>query len=119
MAGNGSEFISKSIFKKLSLQKKEEERDVISWSELPIDGAIYKIDDIEQKQGRFGECYILTFKNKLGAEGKVWCPRRLQREFDEESKKSKPRTLYFCTLGQNKKQDGSGHVKNEYESCFR
>ena len=71
MAANGQEFISKSTFKRLSLQKKEQERDVKSWTELPVDGTLYKVISIAKKTGKFGDCFILTFKDKSGAEGKV------------------------------------------------
>ena len=62
---------------------------------------------------------FLTFKNKLGEENKVWTPKNLQKEIDTEAEKTKPRSIYFCSLGQNKIQDGSGRVKNEYESCYK
>ena len=120
MASNGhQEFISRGTFKKLCLQKKEEERDIKSWIELPTDGTIYKIIDSKQIKGKYGDCLLLTIKNKLGEESKVWAPKKLQKEVGEEVKKSKPRTIYFCSLGQNKKPDGSGHLINEYESCYR
>ena len=108
-----------SSFKRLCIKKKEEERDIQMWTELPIDGTVYKIQDIEKKNGRFGDCFILTINDKFGEQSKVWAPRRLREEFEEESKKDQPRSIYFCSLGQNKKQDGSGHVNNEYESCYR
>ena len=103
----------------MAQRKKEEERDVQSWVELPTDGTLYKIIDIEKNNGKFGDCYIITIKNKIGQESKVWCPRRLQKEVEEESTKPNPRTIFFCSLGQNKKEDGSGHLKNEFESCYR
>ena len=117
MASGG--FISKTTFKRLSIQKKEEERDVKNWTELPTDGTLYKIIGIDKKLGKFGDCFILTIRDKNGEETKVWSPKGLQREFAEESTKLQPRTIYFCSLGQFKKQDGSGHRRNEYESCYR
>jgi len=113
------EFISRSAFKKLCVQKKQEERDVKRWVELPADGTIYKIVNSKKVQGKFGDCYILTIRNKLCEESKVWGPKRLQKEIEEEAQKKKPRSIYFCSLGQNKKQDGSGFLINEYDSCRR
>ena len=113
------EFISISTFKQLCTQKKQEERSIKGWTELPIDGTVYKIIDSKKTQGKFGDCYILTIKNKLGEESKVWAPKKLQKEIDEEAKQSKPRSIYFCSLGQNKKQDGSGYLINEYDSCYQ
>ena len=121
MAGNSrqEDFISRSTFKKLCIIKKEQERDVKAWSEMPVDGTIYKIIESKKVQGKFGECHILTIIDKLGEENKVWAPKKLQKEIEVEAEKPKPRSIYFCSLGQNKKQDGSGHLKNEYESCYR
>lgn len=110
-------FISRNTFKRLCLQKKEDERDVKSWTELPVDGTVYKIISSEKKQGKFGDCYILTVKNKVGEETKVWAPKNLQKMFEKESEKSKPRDIFFCSLGQIKKSDG--HLKNEYDCCYR
>jgi hypothetical protein len=118
-SSHNESFISKGAFKKLCQQHKEEKRDVKRWIELPTDGTVYKIISSEKKQGKFGDCYILTIKDKSGEESKVWAPRGLQKEAEEEAQKSKPRDIYFCSLGQNKKQDGSGHIKNEYDSCYR
>ena len=117
MAEGGSDFISKGQFKKLADKKKEEEKDVKSWGDLPTD-VIYRIKQIEKKNGKFGECYILTSITKSRQEIKVWSPKKLIEEFEEEQKKTKPRTLYFCSLGQVRKQDGSGHMKNVFDSCF-
>ena len=120
MANNGhQEFISRVTFKKLCLQKQEEERDIKTWSELSTDGTVYKIIGSKHINGKYGDCLLLNIKTKLGGESKVWAPKKLQKEVGEEAKKSKPRTIYFCSLGQNKKQDGSGHLINEYESCYR
>ena len=113
------EFISRSTFKKLCLQKKEEERDIKRWVELPTDGTVYKIINCKKIQGKFGDCYILSIKNKIGEESKVWAPKKLQKEFNEEANKSIPRSLYFVSLGQTRKQDGSGYLINEYESCYK
>ena len=113
------EFISRSTFKKLCLQKKEEERDIKRWVELPTDGTVYKIINCKKIQGKFGHCYILSIKNKIGEESKVWAPKKLQKEFNEEANKSIPRSLYFVSLGQTRKQDGSGYLINEYESCYK
>ena len=101
--------------------KKEEERDVYRWAELSVDvdGVVYKIINSRKFLGKFGDCHILTIRNKIGEESKVCAPKYLQREFEVEAEKPKPRSIYFCSLGQNKKQDGSGHLKNEYESCYR
>ena len=110
-------FISRNTFKRLCLQKKEDERDVKSWTELPVDGTVYKIISSEKKQGKFGDCYILTVKNKVGEETKVWAPKNLQKMFEKESEKSNPRDIFFCSLGQIKKSDG--HLKNEYDCCYR
>jgi hypothetical protein len=118
-SNNHEEFISRSAFRKLAAKKTEEERDVKCWSELLVDGTIYKIIDSKQVRGKYGDCHILTFKNKFGEESKVWTPKNLQREIDTEAKKTNPRSIYFCSLGQNKIQDGSGRVKNEYESCYK
>ena len=120
MAGgvkSDQDFISRSTFKKLCLQRKEDERDVKSWTELPVDGTVYKIISSEKKQGKFGDCYILTVKTKVGEETKVWAPKSLQKMFEKESEKSKPRDIFFCSLGQTKKSDG--HSKNEYDCCYR
>ena len=121
------EFISRSTFKKLCLQKKEEERDIKSWVELQMnyrlgwitDGTVYKIINCKKIQGKFGDCYIHSIKNKIWEESKVWAPKKLQKEFNEEANKSIPRSLYFVSLGQTKKQDGSGYLINEYESCYK
>ena len=110
-------FISRNTFKRLCIQRKEDERDVKSWTELPVDGTVYKIISSEKKQGKFGDCYILTVKNKVGEETKVWAPKNLQKMFEKESEKSKPRDIFFCSLGQIKKSDG--HLKNEYDCCYR
>ena len=110
-------FISRNTFKRLCLQRKEDERDVKSWTELPVDGTVYKIISSEKKQGKFGDCYILTVKTKVGEETKVWAPKNLQKMFEKESEKSKPRDIFFCSLGQIKKSDG--HLKNEYDRCYR
>ena len=118
-SGHQEEFISRGTFKKLCLQKKEEERDIKTWTELPTDGTIYKIIDSKQLKGKYGDCLLLTIKTKLGEESKVFAPKKLQKEVGEEVTKSKPRTIYFCSLGQNKKQDGSGHLLNEYDICFK
>ena len=80
---------------------------------------MYKIINSKKIQGKFGDCHILTIKNKTGEESKVWAPKNLQIAVDTEAKKTKPRSIYFCSLGQNKKEDGSGFLKNEYESCYR
>ena len=121
MAGTShqEDFISRGTFKKLCLLKKEQERDVKTWSEIPVDGTIYKIVESKKVQGKFGECHILTITDKLGEHHKIWAPKKLQKEIEVEAEKPKPRSIYFCSLGQNKKQDGSGYLKNEYESCFR
>ena len=121
MAGSSQQegFISKGTFKRLHLKKKEEEREVKRWSELPVDGTVYKIIDSKQVRGKYGDCLILTFANKIGDENKVWAPTGLQREVLAEAQKPNPRTIYFCSLGQNKKDDNTGHVRNEYESCYR
>ena len=116
-SSSNQEFISRSTFKKLSLQRKEEERDITSWTELPIDGTVYKIIESKKLKGPFGECCILTITNKFGKESKVWAPKKLIKEIDTEAQKPKPRSIYFCSLGQNKKQDG--FLRNEYESCYR
>ena len=57
MAGNShqQDFISRSIFKNLCLVKKEQEGDVKTWSELPVDGTIYKIIESKKVQGKFGD----------------------------------------------------------------
>ena len=120
MAGSGKGdqgFISRSTFKRLCLQRKEDERDVKGWTELPVDGTVYKIVSSEKKQGKFGDCYILTVTTKTGEENKVWAPKNLQKDFETESVKSKPRDIFFCSLGQIKKPDG--HLKNEYDCCYR
>ena len=121
MAGSSHQesFISKGTFKRLHLKKKEEERDVYSWKELPVDGTVYKIIDSKKVHSKYGDCLIITFVNKAGEENKVWAAKGLQREVLAEAQKPNPRTIYFCSLGQNKKDDGSGHLKNEYESCYR
>ena len=121
MAGSSQQesFISKGTFKRLCLKKKEEDRDVYRWAELPVDGEVYKIVDSRKVRGKFGDCHILTIVNKAGEESKVWAPKGLQREIETEAIKTNPRSIYFCTLGQNKKEDGSGHLKNEYESCYK
>ena len=121
MAGSSQQesFISKGTFKRLHLKKKEEERDVYRWAELPVDGAVYKIVGSKQVRSKYGDCLILTIVTKTGEESKVWAPKGLEREILAEAKKTNPRTIYFCSLGQNKKDDGSGHLKNEYESCYR
>ena len=121
MAGNSHQegFISRSTFKNLSLLKIEQERDVKTWIEIPVDGTIYKILKSKKVQGKFGECHILTITDKLGEHHKIWAPKKLQKEIEVEAGKPKPRSIYFYSLGQNKKQDGSGYLKNEYESCYR
>ena len=91
-------FISKGTFKRLHLKKKEEERDVYSWKELPVDGAVYKIIDSKKVRGKYGDCLILTFVNKAGEENKVWAATGLQREVLAEAEKPNPRTIYFCSL---------------------
>ena len=94
MASN-QDFVSRNTFKRLCIQKKEEERDIKNWSELPIDGTIYKIIESTKIQGKFGDCNILTIRTKTGEESKVWAPRKLQKEFEEESQKFKPRDIFF------------------------
>ena len=106
--------LKNSLFK-----KKEEDRDIKTWTELPTDGTIYKIIDSKQLKGKYGDCLLLTIKTKLGEESKVFAPKKLQKEVREEVNKSNPRTIYFCSLGQKKKQDGSGHLLNEYDIAFR
>ena len=90
MAGSShDEFISKSAFKRLCQRNKEEKRDVKKWTELTTDGTVYKIINSEKKQGKFGDCYILTIKDKSGEESKVWAPKALQKEVEEEAQKIK------------------------------
>ena len=118
MASNNQEFISRSTFKKLSVQHKEETREVKNWGELPTDGTIFKIIDVEKIiNGTFGETFILTLIEKSGEESKVFAPKKLREEIKEEEKKSKPRSIFFCSLGQIKKPNG--HRKNDYDICFK
>ena len=75
MASNTQEFISRSTFKKLSLQYKEQEeenRDAKNWIELPTDGTIFKIINVDKKNnGVYGETFLLTIIDKFGEESKV------------------------------------------------
>lgn len=66
MASNNEEFISKSTFKKLSLQNKEEKHDVKNWTELQTDGTIFKIINIAKVNGPHGKVFLLTSSNKSG-----------------------------------------------------
>ena len=74
MASNSQQeiFISKGTFKRLCL-KKEEDRDVRRWVELPVDGAVYKITDSTKVRVKFWDCHILTI-----------APKGIQREIDAE-----------------------------------
>ena len=75
-------------------------RDVKNWMQLPADGTVYKIINIEKKQGKFGYCYILNIKNKVGKKVKFrLAPRKLQREVEVKANKPNPRDIYFCSLG--------------------
>ena len=38
---------------------------------LPVEGTVYTSINIEKKQGKFGYCYILTIKHKVGEESEV------------------------------------------------
>ena len=117
MESSTQEFISRNTFKKLSLQYKEENRDTKKWIELPTDGTIFKIINIDKINGPHGESFILTIINKLGEESKVFAPKKLKGEIEEEGKKVKPRSIYFCSLGQIK--NPNGFHRNEYDICFR
>ena len=117
MASNNQEFISRSTFRKLSLQNKEENRDVKNWSELPTDGTIFKIINVEKVNGPHGEAFLLTIANKSGEESKIFAPKKLKGEIEEEEKKTKPRSIFFCSMGQVKKPNG--HRRNEYDICFK
>ena len=70
----------------------------------------------EKKQGQFGDCYILTVIDKAGQTTKVWAPKLLQKEIEEESRKDNSRSIYFASLGQIKNQ--SGNLRNDYDICF-
>ena len=118
MASNTQEFISRSTFKKLSLQYKEENRDAKNWTELPTDGTIFKIINVDKiKNGTYGEAFLLTIIDKSGEESKVFAPKKLKEEIKEEEKQAKPRSIFFCSMGQVKKPNG--YRKNEYDICFK
>ena len=118
MASNTQDFVSRSTFKRLSLQHKEETRDVKNWTELSTDGTIFKIINVEKIiNGTYGETFLLTIIDKSGEESKVFAPKKLKDEIKEEEKKSKPRSIFFCSLGQIKKPNG--HRKNDYDICFK
>ena len=113
----GQDFITRGQFKKLSTQKKEEDRDVTNWADISTE-TIFRIKQVEKKIGKFGDCHIITAISKTREEIKVWAPKKLLEEFQEEEKKKKTRALYFISLGQVRKTDGSGHSRNMFDSCF-
>ena len=104
-------------FKKLSHQHKEENRDAKKWDELPTDGTIFKIINVEKIDGPHGESSKLTIIEKSGEESKVFAPKKLKGEIEEEEKRAKARSIYFCSLGQVKRPNG--FLKNEYDICFK
>ena len=100
MAGSSQQesFISKGTFKRLHLKKKEEERDVYRWAELPVDGAVYKIIGSKQVHSKYGDCLILTIINKTGEESKVWAAKGLERERSWQRQKKQIREPYIFAL---------------------
>lgn len=118
MASNNQEFISRGTFKKLSLQYREESREVKHWTELPSDGTIFKIINVDKiKNGNFGDTLLLTFIDKAGEESKVFASKPLKQDIEKELDKPKPRSIFFCSLGQVKRPNG--YLKNEYDICFK
>ena len=118
MASNNQEFISRGTFKKLLLLHKEENRDVKNWTELPTDGTIFKIINVDKIiNGAFGETFLLTIINKYDEKSKVFAPKKLKQEIEEEEKKPKPRSIFFVSMGQVQKPNG--HRRNDYDICFK
>ena len=63
-------FITRELFVEKAPITCEEER-VFNWSDLEVDGEIYKVEHIEEKEGKFSECYILHTINQEGLRKKV------------------------------------------------
>ena len=93
-------FISRNSFSKLA-----EENKVLNWTQLPVDGVIYRIDKIEKNEGQSFTSYVLYIENDRGDKKKVWSPSKLIRDIEG---KEKTHTIYFTSLGQTKK-DGKSY----------
>ena len=100
-----SSFVDRAVF-----EKKAEEERILSWKELDVDGAIWRIDKIKEYTGKYGRAAVLSIVN----EGNVKkCVRITQRMLDViDEKKETDKKLYFKTFGQI---DNGGKSVNEFE----
>ena len=112
MDGATAGFISKGSFLQKVQQRKEEDT-ILHWSDLSENGEIYRINDIEDKEGKFGPCHILHIQNDQGEKKKVWSPSKLIRDIQD---KKETHIVYFTSLGQSFKK---GKTYNNFDLAFQ
>ena len=88
-------FISKRAFTEQAKITREESQ-VSNWVDIPTNGEIYKVNSIDEKEGKFGPCFIITIESDRGEKSKLWSPRKLASIIQENPSK----TVFFCSLGQ-------------------
>ena len=103
-------FITRELFVEKAPIAREDER-VFNWSYLEVDGEIYKVEHIEEKEGKFGTCYILQAINQEGLRKKVWSPVKLSNLI----KKNQNKITYFTSLGQVHQK---GRTYNNFDVVF-
>lgn len=96
-----SSFISKQKFNTSVQEQKDKDR-VLHWTDLE-EGVIYKIVVIDTKQGKFGECFILTIEEESGTFSKVWSPNPLIRRIKQVKKPKE--SVFFTSLGQARRNN--------------
>ena len=105
-------FITNNSFQNKVQQRREEET-VLNWIDLPDNGEIYRINTVEEKEGKFGPCSILHIENQQGEKKKVWSPSKLIRDIKD---KQDTCVIYFTSLGQTRKK---GKTYNNFDLAFQ
>ena len=103
-------FITKESFTEKASIAREEEK-VFNWCDLEVDGEIYKVENIEEKEGKFGICYILHTITQEGFKNKIWSPTKLSNQIQKKQNK----ITYFTSLGQVHRK---GRTYNNFDVVF-
>ena len=92
-------FITKEEF----CQKVEKQK-VLNWLDLRED-KIFKVENFEKVEGKYGTTAILHIVDKENIQQKVWAPSRLLTEVEKNASAKNPRSVYFISKGQNTVQN--------------
>ena len=60
-----------------------ERKEILKWWDI-ISNAVYKIQKVKYRRGKYGDSAILTLETKNGDEFCVWAPKRLTEDLMED-----------------------------------